>query len=90
MPHQATELQRALAVLATHGNDFAAILELVRRVSCDELPTDVQAAEEMELVKRIIDRHANSAWLIGYNHSLDGEGFQYDCAYGRYENLAEV
>ncbi len=42
----------------------------------------------MELVKSIIDRHADAGWLIGYHHEVNG-GFSYRYWQGRYEARAE-
>lgn len=42
----------------------------------------------MELVKKIIDRHHDARWLLGYHHE-EMDGFVYCYADGRYAERAE-
>lgn len=49
--------------------------------------TQKKALAEMEMVKKIIDRHVDLGWLLGYHHEF-GDGFTYRYASGRYEQRA--
>lgn len=50
--------------------------------------TQARAEAEMALVKRIIDRHVDEGWLIGYHHEAVG-GFSYRFWRDHYEAKRE-
>ncbi|WP_171174906.1 hypothetical protein [Ruegeria sp. HKCCD8929] len=52
------------------------------------LMADERALREMELVKKIIDRHHDARWPLGYHHE-EMDGVVYHFANGRYAERAE-
>ena len=72
----------------TDSDALASSIEVVLSLFDGSEPTDKQAVREMELAKRIIDRHYDNRWLLGYHHQ-EMDGFSYCYADGRYEELAQ-
>lgn len=72
----------------TDSDALASSIEVVLSLFDGSELTDKQAVREMVLAKRIIDRHYDNRWLLGYHHQ-EMEGLVFHYVDGRYAELAQ-
>jgi hypothetical protein len=71
-------------------NELAEAMKVVAGVFDPQLPTDEQAENEIDLVRKIINRHVDLGWLVTYGPEVKTGKFDYTHWHGHYEAKREL